>query len=53
MEYGLWFEPEMVNPDSDVARAHRLPVEGRHQQVMNLTIPEAYAPVRDQMVGTA
>lgn len=61
MEFGLWFEPEMVNPDSDVARAHpewlmapntkRLPVEGRHQQVMNLSIPEAYAHVRDQMVA--
>ena len=22
MEFGLWFEPEMVNEDSDVARAH-------------------------------
>ena len=22
MEFGLWFEPEMVNPDSDVARNH-------------------------------
>ena len=22
MEFGLWFEPEMVNPDSDLARAH-------------------------------
>ena len=22
MEFGLWVEPEMVNPDSDVARAH-------------------------------
>ena len=22
MQFGLWFEPEMVNPDSDVARAH-------------------------------
>ena len=22
MEFGLWFEPEMVNPDSDLYRAH-------------------------------
>ncbi|MBI4943233.1 MAG: alpha-galactosidase [Actinobacteria bacterium] len=22
MEFGLWFEPEMVNPDSDLVRAH-------------------------------
>lgn len=61
MEFGLWFEPEMVNPDSDVARAHpewilaargdRWPVEGRHQQVLDLTNPGAYAHVRDQMLA--
>jgi alpha-galactosidase len=59
MEFGLWFEPEMVNIDSDLARAHpewimqtggRLPVESRHQQVLNLGIPDAYAYVRDRMV---
>ncbi|SEQ63630.1 alpha-galactosidase [Microlunatus flavus] len=58
MQFGLWFEPEMVNEDSDVARAHpewimatggRLPVEARRQQVINLGIPEAYAHVRDQI----
>ncbi|NIK62025.1 alpha-galactosidase [Kribbella shirazensis] len=51
MDFGLWFEPEMVNEDSDLARAHpewimapgdRLPLRGRDQQVLNLTIPEAY-----------
>ena len=61
MEFGLWFEPEMVNEDSEVARAHpewilgptpsALPLESRHQQVLNLTIPEAYAHVRDQMLA--
>lgn len=61
MQFGLWFEPEMVNEDSDVARAHpewimapgpdRLPVRSRHQQVLNLSIPEAYAHVRDQMAA--
>lgn len=60
MQFGLWFEPEMVNPDSDVARAHpdwimqpqgRWPIESRHQQVMNLAIPEAFAHVRDQMLA--
>jgi alpha-galactosidase len=49
MEFGLWFEPEMVNLDSDLARRHpdwmlaagnRTPVSGRHQQVLNLSIPE-------------
>ncbi len=56
MQFGLWFEPEMVNLDSDAARAHpewimatgnRLPVESRHQQVINLGIPECYAYIRD------
>lgn len=60
MEFGLWFEPEMVNPDSDLARAHpdwimqtggRLPVEARHQQVLNLGVPEAYEHIRDRMVA--
>ncbi len=61
MEFGLWFEPEMVNPDSDVARAHpewvmaaepsRWPVESRHQQVLNLGIPDCYAHVRDQIMA--
>ena len=58
LQFGLWFEPEMVNLDSDVARAHpgwvmatggRLPVASRHQQVLNLGIPECYAYVRDAM----
>ncbi|MBO0594537.1 alpha-galactosidase [Nesterenkonia sp. E16_7] len=60
MEFGLWFEPEMVNPDSDVARMHpewimapaeRLPTESRRQQVLNLGIEDAYAHVRDQMMA--
>ena len=61
MEFGLWFEPEMVSEDSDVARAHpewimapspeRMPLRSRNQQVLNLSIPEAYAHVRDQMLA--
>ncbi|MDQ1218323.1 alpha-galactosidase [Microbacterium arborescens] len=60
MEFGLWVEPEMVNPDSDLARAHpewmlqlpgRLPVAFRHQQVLDLTHPGAFAHVRDQIVA--
>lgn len=51
MQFGLWFEPEMVNEDSDLARAHpdwvmapgrRMPLTSRHQQVLNLTIPAAW-----------
>jgi alpha-galactosidase len=49
MEFGLWFEPEMVNPDSDLYRRHpewilgvsgREPLLHRHQQVLDLTRPE-------------
>jgi len=60
MQFGLWFEPEMVNADSEVARAHPdwimsarspWPVESRHQQVLNLAVPAAYEHVRDQMLA--
>lgn len=60
MQFGLWFEPEMINPDSDVARAHpdwvmatggRWPVESRFQQVINLGIPACYAYIRDAMMA--
>jgi alpha-galactosidase len=46
MQFGLWVEPEMINPDSRLARAHpewilqtgdRLPVTSRHQQVLDVT----------------
>lgn len=59
MEFGLWFEPEMVNPDSDMFRNHpdwvlrpapgRLPMQGRTQQVVDLTNPDAYAYVFNAM----
>jgi alpha-galactosidase len=48
MEVGLWVEPEMVNLDSDLARAHpdwvlgppeRRPAEWRHQQVLDVANP--------------
>lgn len=51
MEFGLWVEPEMVSPDSDLARAHpewilrardELPPSGRSQQVLDLSHPDAY-----------
>jgi alpha-galactosidase len=49
MQFGLWIEPEMVNPDSDLYRAHpdwilsagqRQPPLQRHQLVLDLTRPE-------------
>jgi alpha-galactosidase len=51
LQFGLWFEPEMVNPDSDFYRAHpdwvlrageRVPLLQRNQLVADLTNPDAY-----------
>lgn len=57
MEFGLWFEPEMVNPDSDLFRAHpeyavvtpgKKPTLGRNQLVLDLCRPE----VREYIVAS-
>jgi alpha-galactosidase len=54
MDFGLWVEPEMVNPDSDLYRQHpdwvlnftgRPRTEGRNQLVLNL----ARRDVRDHL----
>ena len=46
LKFGLWFEPEMVSPDSELYRAHpdwcihvegRERIEGRHQLVLDLS----------------
>lgn len=56
MEFGLWVEPEMVNPDSDLYRAHpewalalpgRVQPTARNQLVLNLALPA----VRDHLFG--
>jgi alpha-galactosidase len=58
MQFGLWFEPEMVNPDSDLARAHpdwvlaapgRFPAEFRNQHVLNLARPEVFAYLLERL----
>ncbi|WP_159944824.1 MULTISPECIES: alpha-galactosidase [unclassified Nocardiopsis] len=58
MQVGLWVEPEMVNPDSDLVRAHpewvlaeegHLPPPSRHQQVLDLSRPEAFRYVFDRL----
>ena len=60
LDFGLWVEPEMVNVDSDLAREHpdwilrgraELPAEWRHQQVLDLQVPAAYAHVRDALLA--
>ena len=49
MKFGLWVEPEMVSPNSDLYRAHpdyalqipgRKPMEARHQLVLDISRPE-------------
>ena len=58
MQFGLWFEGEMLQLDSDVYRAHpdwvlqepgRMPVFGRKQQVLDLTKPAAFSHVLEQV----
>ncbi len=57
MGFGLWFEPEMVNPDSDLYRNHpeyavttpgKNPTIGRNQLVLDLCNPA----VRDYIVDS-
>lgn len=56
MEFGLWVEPEMVSPDSDLYRAHpdwalgiagREQITARHQLVLDMD----RADVRDHLFG--
>ncbi len=58
MQFGLWVEPEMINPNSELARAHpdwflaapdRTPVLRRSQLVLNLARPEAYAYILERL----
>ncbi|TXN32474.1 alpha-galactosidase [Lacisediminihabitans profunda] len=52
MQFGLWFEPEMTNLDSELARTHPdwllapssgVGLSSRHQYVVNIAHPEAWA----------
>jgi alpha-galactosidase len=65
MEFGLWVEPEMINLDSDIARAHpewivgpaalshkdggRLPLPWRHQHIIDLVNPSAWQYIFDRI----
>ena len=57
MEFGLWFEPESVNPDSDLYRAHPdwaltddfKPVLGRHQLLLDLTKQDVRDYIAEQV----
>ncbi|MGI5958321.1 MAG: alpha-galactosidase [Massiliimalia sp.] len=58
LKFGMWFEPEMINEDTDVYRAHpdwcvhipnRARSTGRFQMVMDITRPEVRDYIYDCM----
>ncbi|GAB3432339.1 alpha-galactosidase [Actinophytocola sediminis] len=59
MQFGIWVEPEMINEDSDLYRAHpdwvlapgdgSLPPRARDQQVLDLNVPDAYDHILDRL----
>ncbi|MFD1342174.1 alpha-galactosidase [Litorisediminicola beolgyonensis] len=58
MSFGIWFEPEMVNPESDTFRAHPDwalgPAEqtlGRQQMVLDLSNPEVTDYLYDRIAA--
>lgn len=65
LKFGLWFEPEMISPDSELFRAHpdwcihipgRTHIEGRNQLILDLSRPEVcdyvYHAVADNLAAT-
>jgi alpha-galactosidase len=58
MDFGLWVEPEMINLDSNLARAHpewifraggRTGIATRQQHVLDLGNPEAYEHISGRL----
>jgi alpha-galactosidase len=58
LEFGLWVEPEMANPDSDLVRKHpewilaaagRWPTLSRNQLVVDVANPDAYAYLLERL----
>lgn len=58
MQFGIWVEPEMVNPDSDLYRAHpdwayhvdgRTPTYGRSQLVLNYARDDVREHMTEQL----
>ncbi|MDD6039283.1 MAG: alpha-galactosidase [bacterium] len=58
LEFGFWIEPEMVNPDSDLYRAHpdwafavkgKTPALGRHQYVLDFSKDEVVDYIYDML----
>lgn len=58
MSFGIWFEPEMVNEDSELFRAHPEwilgdidQIRGRQQLVLNMALPEVRAYLYDHIAA--
>ena len=60
MKFGIWFEPEMISPDSDLYRAHpdwairipgREPIQLRNQYVLDLSRKEVRDTVYDMIAA--
>ncbi len=58
MTFGLWFEPEMINPDSDIHRAHpdwamgsEDQTLGRNQKALNMALPAVRDFIYDRMAA--
>lgn len=58
MQFGIWVEPEMVNPDSELYRAHpdwayhiegREPTYGRNQLVLNFAREDVRENITEQL----
>lgn len=60
LKFGIWYEPEMISPDSDLYRAHpdwaiaasgRVNSQGRYQYVLDMTRREVRDNIFEQMAG--
>ena len=58
LKFGIWYEPEMISPDSDLYRAHpdwcvhvdnRQPMLGRHQLVLDVSREDVRENIWAQM----
>lgn len=60
LKFGIWYEPEMISPDSELYRAHpdwivhvdgREPMVGRHQYVLDVSRADARENIWNQIDG--
>ncbi|NNK15835.1 MAG: alpha-galactosidase, partial [Sulfitobacter sp.] len=58
MRFGIWFEPEMINPDSNIHRMHPDwalgpddQILGRQQKALNMALPDVRDFIFDRMAA--